>query len=59
LLEFDLETQELMKFEQVALDCIGMVDQLMKRSLGFQICEFIDMLQEFDSNFDFGYLESD
>jgi hypothetical protein len=59
LLEFDLETQDLVKFEHVALDCTGMVDQLMERSLGFQICEFIDLLQEFDSNFDSGYLEED
>jgi hypothetical protein len=44
LLEFDLETQDLVKFEHVALDCTGMVDQLMERSLGFQICEFIDLL---------------
>jgi hypothetical protein len=29
----------------------------MKRSLEFQICEFIDSLQEFDLNFDFGYME--
>jgi hypothetical protein len=30
---------------------------LMNRSLEFQICEFIDLLQEFDLNFDFGYME--
>jgi hypothetical protein len=59
LLEFDLETQDLVKFEQVALDCARMADQLTNRSLGFQICEFIDLLREFDLNFDFGYLESD
>jgi hypothetical protein len=29
----------------------------MNRSLEFQICEFIDLLQEFDLNFDFGYME--
>jgi hypothetical protein len=44
LLEFDLETQDLVKFEQVALDCTRIADQLTKRSLGFQICEFIDLL---------------
>jgi hypothetical protein len=28
---------------------------IMKRSLEFQICEFIELLQEFDLNFDTGY----
>jgi hypothetical protein len=59
LLDFDLETQDLVKFEQVAIYCTGMVDQLMKRRLGFQSYEFIDLLREFDLNFDFGYLEVD
>jgi hypothetical protein len=32
---------------------------LMKIILEFQICKFVDLLLEFDLNFDFGYLESD
>jgi hypothetical protein len=32
---------------------------LMKTSLKFQICEFMDLLLEFDLNFDFGYSELD
>jgi hypothetical protein len=59
LLQFDLETQDLVKIEQVALDCTRMANQLTKRSLGFQICDVIDLLQEFDLNFEFGYLEVD
>jgi hypothetical protein len=39
-----------MTFEQEALVCTWIVDQLVKRSLGFQICEFLDLLQEFDLN---------
>jgi hypothetical protein len=39
-----------MKFEQVALDCTWGIDQLTKGSFEFQICEFLDLLQEFDSN---------
>jgi hypothetical protein len=45
-----LEPQELMKFEQESPDCTWMTDQLMKRNLEIQICEFHDLLQEFDSN---------
>jgi hypothetical protein len=37
-----------MTFEQEALVCTWMADQLMKRSLEIQICEFFDLLQEFD-----------
>jgi hypothetical protein len=33
-----------MKFEQLALVCTRMTTQLMKLSLKFQICEFIDLL---------------
>jgi hypothetical protein len=40
----------LMKFEHEAPGCTWMADQLMKRSLGFQICEFLYLLQEFDLN---------
>jgi hypothetical protein len=36
-----------------------MTHQLMKRNLGIQICVFIDLLREFDLNFDFGYIELD
>jgi hypothetical protein len=32
---------------------------LMKLILNFQIYEFIDLLPEFDLNFDFGYSELD
>jgi hypothetical protein len=32
---------------------------LMKMSLEFQICEFMDLLLEFDLNFDFGYSKLD
>jgi hypothetical protein len=39
-----------MTFEQEAPVCTWMVDQLMKRNLGFQIYEFLDLLQEFDLN---------
>jgi hypothetical protein len=39
-----------MAFEQEALVYIWMADQLMKRSLGFQICDFLDLLQELDLN---------
>jgi hypothetical protein len=58
-MKFDLNFQILMKFEQEAPICTWMTDQLMKRSLEFQIGEFIVLPQEFDLNFDFGYLESD
>jgi hypothetical protein len=44
-----LEPQELIKFEQAHV-CTWMIDQLMKRNLKIQICEFLDLLQEFDSN---------
>jgi hypothetical protein len=39
-----------MKFEQEAPDCTWMTNHLMKRNLKFQICEFLDLLQKFDSN---------
>jgi hypothetical protein len=39
-----------MKFEHEAPDCTWVADQLMKVSLGFQICDFLDLFQEFDLN---------
>jgi hypothetical protein len=39
-----------MTFEQEALVCTWMADQLMKRTLGFLIREFLDLLQELDLN---------
>jgi hypothetical protein len=39
-----------MTFEQETLVCTRMADQLMNRSSGFQICEFLDLLREFDLN---------
>jgi hypothetical protein len=39
-----------MTFEQEALVCGWMIDQLMKRGLGFQIGEFIDLFREIDLN---------
>jgi hypothetical protein len=39
-----------MNFEQGAPICTWIINQLMKRSLVFQICEFLDLLQEFDLN---------
>jgi hypothetical protein len=39
-----------MAFEPEALVCTWMTDQLMKRSLGFLICEFLDLLQELGLN---------
>jgi hypothetical protein len=39
-----------MTFEQEAPVCTWMAYQLMKRSLGFQIYEFLDLLQKFDLN---------
>jgi hypothetical protein len=50
LMDFLFEPQDLMKFEQEAPVCTWMADQLMKRSLGFHICEFLDLLLEFDLN---------
>jgi hypothetical protein len=53
LIDFDgiwLELQELMRFEQEAPVCTWMIDQLMKKNLEIQNCEFLDLLQEFDSN---------
>jgi hypothetical protein len=45
-MEFDWDFQELKKFEQVALVYTRMTTQLMKLSLKFQICEFIDLHAE-------------
>jgi hypothetical protein len=42
-----------MTFEQEAPVCTWLIEQLMKRSLGFQIGEFIDLLREIDLNFCF------
>jgi hypothetical protein len=39
--------------------CTWMTKTLMKISLEFQICEFVDLLLQFDLNFDFSYIESD
>jgi hypothetical protein len=50
LMDFLFKPQDLMKFEQEAPVCTWMADQLMKRSLGFHICEFLDLLLEFDLN---------
>jgi hypothetical protein len=55
-MEFQFEPRDLMSFEQEALVCTWMADQLMRRSLEFQICEFTDLLLEFDLNFDLGLL---
>jgi hypothetical protein len=44
-----LELQELIKIEQEAPVCTWMIDQLMKK-LEIKISEFLDLLQEFDSN---------
>jgi hypothetical protein len=43
-MEFDLESQDLMKFEQEAPVWIWMAEQLMKRNLEFQLSEFLDLL---------------
>jgi hypothetical protein len=58
-MELDWNFPELKKLEQGALVCTCILDQLMKRIWKFQIGEFLDLLQEFDLNFDFGYLELD
>jgi hypothetical protein len=50
LIEFDLDLEELIQFEQEAPDCTWMTHQLKKRNLEIQICEFLDLLQGFDSN---------
>jgi hypothetical protein len=39
-----------MSFEPEALVCTWMADQLMKRSLGFSIYEFLNLLQELGLN---------
>jgi hypothetical protein len=49
-MEFLFEPQDLMTFEQEAPICTWMADQLVKRSLEFQICEFLDLLQKFELN---------
>jgi hypothetical protein len=49
-MKFDWNFQESMNFEQGAPDCTWMIDQFMKRNLETQICEFLDLLQEFDLN---------
>jgi hypothetical protein len=59
LIEFEWNFQILMEFERETHVCTWMTDQLMKISLEFQIGEFIDLLQEFDLNFYFGYLKLD
>jgi hypothetical protein len=44
-----------MKFGENDPDCTWMTNQLMRNNLGVQICEFIDLLPEFDLNsFQFG-----
>jgi hypothetical protein len=43
-MEFDWNFKELMKFEQEAPVCIWMIDQLMKRNLEIQLCEFLELL---------------
>jgi hypothetical protein len=48
-----------MKFEQETLDCTWMTPQLMGKNWSSKIWEFLNLLREFDLNFDFGYLESD
>jgi hypothetical protein len=58
-MEFAWNFQESNKFEQGALFCTWITDQFIKRNLEFQICDFFNLLLEFDSNFDFGYLELD
>jgi hypothetical protein len=55
-MEFRFEPRDLITFEQEAPVCRWMPDQLMRRSLEFQICEFMDLLLEFDLNFDLGIL---
>jgi hypothetical protein len=40
----------MMAFEQEAPVYIWMANQLIKRSLGFQVYEFLDLLQELDLN---------
>jgi hypothetical protein len=46
-----MELQELRQFEQEAIVCTWMTDQLVENNLEIQICEFLDFLQEFDLNF--------
>jgi hypothetical protein len=46
----------LIKFGQGAPVCSWTIDQLVKKNLKIQIYEFLDLHQEFDSNFDFGLL---
>jgi hypothetical protein len=45
-----------MAFGQEALVYTWIADQLMRRSLEFQICKFMDLPLEFDLNFDLGLL---
>jgi hypothetical protein len=58
-MDFDLNFQELMKIEQGAPDCTWMIGHSWKKSLEIEIWEFMDLLLEFDLNFDFGYYELD
>jgi hypothetical protein len=48
-----------MKFESEAPNGTLKTHQLMTRNLKFQNYEFIDLLLEFDLNFDFGYSKLD
>jgi hypothetical protein len=59
LMEIDWNFQELMKFESEAPDHTWKSHQLMTRNLEIQNYKFIDLLLEFDLNFDFGYSELD
>jgi hypothetical protein len=58
LMEIDWNFQELIKFESEAPGRIWKT-QLMTRNLEIQNYDFIDLLLEFDLNFDFGYCELD
>jgi hypothetical protein len=49
-MKFYWNLQELMKFEQEVPICTSMADQLMKRNLETQNCEFLDLVQEVDLN---------
>jgi hypothetical protein len=59
LMEIDWNSQELMKFELETPDHTWKTHQLMTRNLEIQNYKFIDLLLEFDLNFDFGYSELD
>jgi hypothetical protein len=58
-MDIDWNFQELMKFESEAPNGTLKTHQLMTRNLKIQNYEFIDLLLEFDLNFDFGYSKLD